>query len=367
MKPIGLGIIGCGGICSAYFGGARTYDFLNVVACADLVPEAARAAANEYGCEAISVDELLARDDIEIVINLTIPQVHAEIALRALKAGKHTHCEKPLAVTLEDGRKVVEAGKAAGLRVGCAPDTFLGSGIQTSRKLLDDGLIGRPIAGTAMLMCHGHESWHANPGFYYLLGGGPVFDMGPYYITALINLLGPARRVCASTQKTFETRTCTSEARNGDVLPVEVTTHVAGTVDFACGAVITMVMTFDVWRNKHTNIELYGTEGSMHIPDPNGFGGVVSTAVAADGYEWVEQPHTHGYEGSRCIGVADMAMAIEHKRPHRCSGELALHALEIMHAFDASSQTGRHVELQTTCERPAPLPVGLKEGELDAV
>jgi predicted dehydrogenase len=367
MKPVGVGIVGCGKICWAYFGGAQAYDFLNVVACADIVPEVAQTAADEYGCEAVSVDDLLARDDIEIVINLTIPVAHAEIALRTLEAGKHTHCEKPLAVTLEDGHKIVEAGKASGLRVGCAPDTFMGSGIQTCRKLLDDGLIGRPIAGTAFMMCHGHESWHPNPGFFYLPGGGPVFDMGPYYITALINLLGPARRVSASTQKTFETRTCTAEARNGEVLPVEVTTHVAGTIDFDCGAIITMVMTFDVWNHKHTNIEVYGTEGSMQIPDPNGFGGVVSTAVAADGNEWVEQAHTHGYEGSRCIGVADMAMAIEHGRPHRCSGELALHALEIMHAFDTSSQSGRHVELQTTCDRPAALPSGLNEGELDAV
>lgn len=366
MKQYGIGIIGCGKICWAYLGGAQPYDFLKIVACADINHEAAQAAADEYGCDAVSVDELLGRDDVDIVINLTIPEVHAEIALRALEAGKHTHCEKPLAVTFEDGQKVVETAKAKGLRVGCAPDTFMGSGGQLARKLLDDGVIGDPVAGTAFMLCHGHERWHPNPGFYYLRGGGPVFDMGPYYIHAFLNLLGPARRISASAKKTFETRTCTSEALDGTVLPVEVNTHLAGTVDFACGAVVTMVMSFDVWTHTHTCIEVYGTEGSMQVPDPNGFGGAVRTAVAADGNEWVDQAHVHGYEGSRCIGVADMAMAIEHDRPHRCNGELALHALEIMHAFETSSATGRHVELTTTCDRPAALPIGLEEGKLDA-
>jgi predicted dehydrogenase len=367
MQKTNIGIVGCGNISNAYFTGAKTFDILNVVACADVNMDAARAKAAEHGCLAVTVAELMARKDIEIVVNLTIPQAHAAIALQALEAGKHTHCEKPLAVSLAEGRKVIDTARARGLRVGCAPDTFFGGGIQTCRKLIDDGLIGAPVAGTAFMMCHGHESWHPNPAFYYLPGGGPMFDMGPYYITALLNLLGPARRVSAVTARTFPTRTCTSAARQGEVLPVEVSTHLAGTVEFVNGAIITIVMSFDVWSHHHTNIEIYGTRGSLQAPDPNGFGGPVhALSVAEPGAGWQERALTHGYTGGhRCIGVADMAYAIRSGRPHRCDGALAYHALEIMHAFDTSSQTGRHVMLESTCARPAALPLGLTPGQLD--
>jgi predicted dehydrogenase len=365
MNKYGLGIVGCGSISDAYFGGATDYEIIEVAACADIVPEAAQAKAEQHGCRAVSVDELLEDPAVDIVVNLTIPQVHAEIATRALEAGKHTHCEKPFALNVDDGRRVVELGREKNLRVGCAPDTFLGSGGQACRKLLDDGAIGDVVAGTAFMMCHGHESWHPNPGFYYLSGGGPMFDMGPYYITTLINMLGPARRVSASSKRTFEERVCTSEARKGEVLPVEVTTHLAGTIDFESGAIITMVMSFDIWAHHHTNIELYGTAGSMQVPDPNGFGGVVSVYKPGDPEGWTEQELMHGYEGCRCMGVADMAYAIESGRAHRCSGELALHALEIIAAFDLSSESGQAVELQNGCERPAALPTGLQAGTLD--
>ena len=364
MDSVGIGIVGCGSISSAYFSGAQPYSFLNVVACADLIPELAQAKGQEHGCEAVSVDEIFERDDVQIIVNLTVPQAHIEIATRALESGKHTHSEKPLAVSLEEGRTVVELAKAKGLRMGCAPDTFMGNGAQTCRKIIDEGQIGRPVAGTAFMLCHGHENWHHNPEFYYLPGGGPMMDMGPYYLHSLINLLGPARRVCASSQKTFEERVCTSEKRAGEILPVEVTTHLAGTIDFKCGAIITMVMSFDVWTHRHVNIEIYGSKGSLQIPDPNHFGGPVYVALEKENREWREHELTHGYDGSRCIGVADMAKAIHENRPHRCNGDLALHALEIMQAFDVSSETGRHVILTTDCERPEALPTGLAEGEL---
>ena len=355
MQKTNIGIVGCGNISDAYFGGAKSFEILNVVACADLNMETARAKAAQHGCAAVTVDELMARKDVEIVVNLTIPRAHAAVALQALESGKHTHCEKPFAVDLNDGRKVLATARARGLRVGCAPDTFFGGGHQTCRKLLDDGLIGKPVAGTAFMLCHGHESWHPNPGFYYLPGGGPMFDMGPYYITALLNLLGPARRVSAITARTFPTRPCTSAARQGDVIPVEVSTHLAGTVEFVSGAIITLVMSFDVWAHEHKHIELYGTRGSLQAPDPNCFDGPVrAMSVDEPGAAWQDRSLTHGYTGGhRCIGVADMAYA------------LAFHALEIMHAFDASSQSGRHVLLESTCERPAALPCGLAPGQLD--
>ena len=368
MKSFNLGIVGCGNISGAYFGGTqKTFNFLKVVACADLNMDVAHARADENGCDAVTVDELMRRDDIDIVINLTIPKAHTDIALQALASGKHTYSEKPFAVTLADGRRILEAADASGLRVGCAPDTFLGGGHQTCRKLLDDGAIGEAVAGTAFMMCHGHESWHPNPGFFYLEGGGPMFDMGPYYITALINLLGPARRVSAITQRTFPERICTTEALAGTKLPVEITTHLAGTIEFHNGAIITIVMSFDVWGHHHTNIEIYGTGGSLQEPDPNGFRGTVSTLLAADREAgWQDIPLSHAYEwAQRGIGVADMACAIQGGRPHRCDGKLAYHALEIMTAFDASSDSGQHVVLESSCERPAALPAGLSEGTLD--
>jgi len=368
MTTTGIGIVGCGSISGAYFGGTqKTFKHLKVMACADLDMDVARARAKENDCDAVTVDELMRRDDIDIVIKLTIPQAHADIALQALESGKHTHSEKPFAVTLAEGKQILEAAERTGLRVGCAPDTFLGGGHQTCRQLLDDGEIGKAIGGTAFMMCHGHESWHPNPGFYYLAGGGPMFDMGPYYITALINLLGPARRVSAYTRQTFSERTCTSEARAGTVIPVEVTTHLAGTIEFQNGAIITLVMSFDVWAHHHTNIEIYGTEGSLREPDPNGFAGVVSAVLGSSrDAGWQDIPLTRSYEWAhRGIGVADMACAIQSGRPHRCDGKLAYHALEIMSAFDASSESGRHIELESTCERPAALPTGLSEGELD--
>lgn len=355
-KPIGVGIIGCGKISQAYFIGIRLFQGIRIVACADLNAVAAEAKAAENGCQALGVDALLDHPDIDIVLNLTIPAAHAEVSRRILEAGMHVYSEKPLTVDLEDARAVLEKAAARGLRVGCAPDTFFGAGIQTCREWVDSGELGRITSGTAFLLSAGPESWHPNPGFYYLKGGGPVFDMAPYYLTALVYLLGPIQSVSAVTTKAHTERTATSEARMGEKLPVEVNTHASATLVFESGAVITAVFSFDVLAADHSPIQLYGTEGSIKIPDPNTFGGPVATCLRGD-REWTEHPLTRPYSGNtRGIGLADMAAALRQDRPHRASGTLAAHVLEVMHAFDRSSESGRRVAIQSCPEQPAALP-----------
>ena len=366
MSKTKVGIIGCGNISGIYFQAGKTFENLDIVACADLVLEKAQQRAQEFGvAKACTPEELLADDSIKIVINLTVPKAHAEVDLAALKAGKHVHAEKPLAVTREDGRRIMAAAKAKGLRVGSAPDTFLGGGIQTCRKLIDDGWIGKPVAATAFMMCRGHESWHPDPEFYYELGGGPMFDMGPYYLTAMVALMGPVRRVTGATGISFPERVITSKPKYGKHVKVETPTHVAGLLDFAGGAIGTIITTFDVWAAELPRIEIYGTEGSLSVPDPNGFGGPVK--IRRPGMQdWKEIPLAFGYaDNSRGIGVADMANAIQSGRPHRASGELAFHVLDIMCAIHEASAQGKHIELTSTCTSPAPLPMGLLPGRLD--
>ena len=237
--------------------------------------------------------------------------------------------------------------------------------MQTCRKLIDDGWIGQPVAATAFMLCHGHESWHPAPEFYYQVGGGPMFDMGPYYLTAMVALMGPVRRVTGSARITFPERTITSQPLYGKKVRVEVPTHIAGVLDFANGAIATLVTSFDVWHAEVPRIEIYGTEGSLSVPDPNGFGGPVRLRRAGAS-EWSEIPLTHGYtKNSRSIGVADMAYALRTHRPARASGELTVHVLDIMHAFHDASREGRHIEMASTCNCPAPLPLGLRDFTLD--
>jgi len=366
-QQVGLGIIGCGKISQAYFDGAKTFEVLKMVGCADLNMEAAKAKAEENGCQAMTVDQLLAHPGIDLVINLTIPAAHAAVSQRVLNAGKHVYCEKPLTVELEEAKAVLKLAGEKGLLVGCAPDTFLGAGHQTCRKLIDEGAIGRVVSGTAHMMGRGPEGWHPNPGFYYLKGGGPVLDMAPYYLTALVNLIGPVKRVCAMTSKAFEERTATCPERNGEILPVEVSTHASASLEFHSGAVISAVFSFDVPKHGHSPIELYGTEGSLKAPDPNTFGGPVALYRMSEADAgWQDQALSHSYaDNKRSIGAADMACSILTGRPYRASGLLAYHALEIMHAFEASSASGRFIEIESRPERPAALPTGLKEGRLD--
>ena len=365
MDTIKIGVIGCGAISGAYLTAAQKFPILEVVACADLLMDRARDKAAEFGIpKACTTAELLADPDIEIAVNLTIPKAHAEIALQSLHSGKSAYAEKPFAVSREEGRPVMELAAEKGLRVGCAPDTFLGSGGQTCRKLIDDGWIGKPMGCAAFMMGHGHETWHPDPEFYYKPGGGPMFDMGPYYLTALVNLLGPVERGTGSTTTTFPERLITSEPKFGTVVQVEVPTHVCGIMHFASGVVGTIVTSFDTWAAQLPCIEIYGTEGTLSVPDPNTFGGV--PRVWRRG-EWREFPLTHGYSDNyRSIGVADMAYALRSGRPHRASGEMAFHVLDIMQAFHDASDQGQWVELGSVCKRPAPLPMGLRDGELDA-
>ena len=366
MKPAKVGIVGCGNICGIYFQAGKTFDILDIVGCTDLVADRAQAKVTENGCKAYnSVDELVADDEIEIVLNLTIPNAHASVAFAAIEAGKSVYNEKPLAISREDGRKMLQMAETAGVKVGCAPDTFMGAGIQTCIKIIEDGLIGEPIAATAFMTCHGHETWHPDPEFFYKAGGGPMFDMGPYYLTALLAMMGPANRVTGSTKITFPERLITSAPKNGTKIIVDVPTHVAGIVDFSNGAVATIITSFDIWAANLPFIEIHGTKGSLSVPDPNGFGGEIKMRKAEDS-RWVDVALTHGYsDNSRGIGVADMAYALRTGRDHRASGKMAYHVLDIMHAFHDSSDAGRHIELESTCARPEPLPTGLWHGTLD--
>jgi predicted dehydrogenase len=366
MKKTKVGVIGCGNISGIYLEIGQTFEIMEIAAVADLIPERAQAQAAKYGIgRACSVDELLADPEIEIVINLTIPNAHAEVGLKAVQAGKSVYNEKPLTISREDACKLLETAEAKGVLVGGAPDTFLGGGLQTCRKLIDDGWIGEPVAATAFMLCHGHESWHPAPEFYYQMGGGPMFDMGPYYLTALVSLMGPVSRVTGSARITFAERTITSQPLYGKKVTVEVPTHVTGVLDFANGAIGTVVTSFDVWSAEVPRIEIYGTRGTLSVPDPNGFGGPVRlrTAGASD---WSEIPLSHGYAtNSRSLGVADMACALQSGRKHRANGEMAYHVLDIMHAIHDASKAGKHVQLESTCERPAPLPLGLMPGQLE--
>ena len=367
MSKTKVGIVGCGNISGIYLKNCtQVFRNLEVAACADLLVDRAKAKAEEFKVpKAGSVEELLADRDIKIVINLTIPKAHAAVAMQAVAAGKSVHNEKPLTITRADGQALLAAAKKKKVRVGCAPDTFMGAGIQTCRKLIDDGWIGEPVAATAFMTCHGHEGWHPDPEFYYKAGGGPMFDMGPYYVTALVALMGPVKRVTGSARATFAERTITSAPKFGTKITVDVPTHVAGVMDFANGAVATIITTFDVWAANLPRIEIYGTEGSLSVPDPNGFGGPVKVRRAG-AKDWSDVPLTHPYaENSRGIGVADMAAAIAAGRAHRASGELAYHVLDVMHAFHDASAAGKHVELASTCAKPAPLPMNLLPGEID--
>jgi len=357
MKPVKVGIIGCGNISGIYFQNTTKMASLEVIAAADLIAERVESKAKEFGVPNIyySGKELLTNPDVELVINLTTPPDHAGICLESLEAGKHVYVEKPLAITREDGQKIIDLAKSKNLLVGGAPDTFLGAGIQTCRKLIDDGWIGTPVAATAFMMCRGHESWHPDPEFYYKVGGGPMFDMGPYYLTALINLLGPIKRLSGSTRVTFPERTITSEGKYGTKIEVEVPTHIAGTMEFSSGAIGTIITTFDVWASDLPRIEIYGSEGTLSVPDPNTFGGPVRLKRAG-AEDWSEIPLSHGFaENSRGLGPADMAQAIREGRTHRANSELTYHVLEAMHGFHDASRDGRYYEMKSTCSRPAPM------------
>ena len=379
MSKIKMGVIGCGNISGIYLYNAYRFRNIELVALADLDVTRATGKIEEikskYNTDwklqgepklpaACAVDELLARKDIAMVLNLTVPKAHAAVALAALEAGKHTYHEKPFATNRADGQKILAAAKARNLRVGSAPDTFLGGGIQTCRKLIDDGWIGDVIGCTAFMTCPGHESWHPDPEFYYQVGGGPMFDMGPYYLTALVNLIGPVKRVSGMARASYATRTITSAKKAGKVINVETPTHLSTNLEFASGAIGTMIMSFDVYGANLPRIEIFGTRGSLSVPDPNGFGGEIKLKVGRG--DWSAVPLVFGYrENTRGLGVADMASAIATGRKHRASGDLAYHVLDVMAASLETAEQGKTVTLASTCEKPAALPLDLADGEID--
>lgn len=365
-KKARIGIIGAGVISGIYLEAPQKFPILENAAIADIDMARAKAKAEQYGVpKACTVEELLADPDIDIVINLTIPAVHAQVTLAALQAGKSVYGEKPLAVNREDGANLIKVAAEKGLRIGSAPDTFLGAGLQTCRKLIDDGWIGQPLAASGFMLSPGPERWHPDPEFFFQPGAGPLFDMGPYYITALVSLLGPINRVSGSAQAVRPERTIGSQPKFGNKIQVNTPTHVAGVLDFDGGVVATLITSFDVWSHALPPIEIYGTEGTLAVPDPNSFGGPVKVRRAGS-ETWSEIPLTFNYAAnSRGLGLADMATAIQSGRKHRASGDLAYHVLDTMQSILDASKEEKHIHLSSQVDRPAPLPLGLLPGILD--
>ncbi len=369
-RELGVGIIGCGNISTTYFSLAPLFKGLKVLACTDLNMNAAELRAEEYGVKAQTVDELLANDELDIIVNLTIPDAHYAVSKRILEAGKHVYSEKPLVLSLEAGEDLRRIANEKKLSVGCAPDTFLGGSHQLARKYIDEGGIGRVTSGTCHVMSPGMEMWHPNPDFFFLPGGGPVLDLGPYYIANLINLIGPVKRVAALTSMASETRTITSQPRAGEVIPVRTPTNIHALLEFENGATVTLSASWDVWSHRHGNMELYGTDGSLFVPDPNFFGGIVEASGRNKEIKPLEgwdhpfgidnQEHANGPRANyRTAGLADMAVAILEGRDARCSLDRALHGVDVMTSVLQSGAEGRFVDLSTTCTQPQAL--GIEE------
>lgn len=363
MEKLGIGIIGCGNISAAYLRLAPLFSSLEVRAIADLNHDAAAARAKEFAVRALSIEQLLAAEDLDIIVNLTIPDAHFAVTKSILEAGKHAYCEKPFVLTLAEGEQLRALAHARNLRVGSAPDTFLGGAHQQVRALIDNGSIGDVVAGTCHIMSHGMEHWHPNPDFFFLPGGGPLLDMGPYYITNLIQLIGPVKRVVALANAAFETRTILSQPRAGETIPVKTPTNIHALLAFENGATITLSASWDVWAHRHGPMELYGRRGSLLVPDPNFFGGKIEIAgtnrtfenVAPTGHPFAAPNQDGDLANYRGAGLADMASAIAAGREHRCSLELALHAVDVMTGILRSGETGTFIDMTTTCDRPAAL------------
>lgn len=381
MRKIKIGVIGCGTISRIYFENmANWHKVIKVAACADMFPEKAKAEAERFNIpKACSVEELLSDPEIDIAVNLTIPAAHTQINRTILEAGKHVYCEKPLSLNMEDAKKTLELARKKNLLIGCAPDTFLGAGLQACRKVIDDGRIGRPVSATANFTCHGPETWHPAPEFYYKKGAGPMMDMGPYYITALVALLGPIQRLNCFAEKSFDERMITSMPLKGKKIDVQVFTNYCGILKFQSGVIANVNMSFDIWLSNLPRLEIYGTEGTLIVSDPNMFGGPVKIlrgsnmldnvqdlsaeeAVAKmrslemhQFFKEVPLPYQPGKSNLRGLGVLDMAMALNENRRHRLNDELAYHVTEALTGFDISAKEGRTYEMTSTCKKPEPL------------
>ncbi|MDG1430639.1 MAG: Gfo/Idh/MocA family oxidoreductase [Paracoccaceae bacterium] len=359
---LGVGIIGCGNISAAYLQLAPLLKGYDIVAVADINMDNANARADEFGVRANTVEDLLASDDIYLVINLTIPAAHLEVSKAVLQAGKHVYSEKPFVLSLAEAQELGEVARANKVRIGSAPDTFMGASHQLARSLIDDGTIGTVTSGTAIVMSHGMEHWHPNPDFFFLKGGGPILDLGPYYICNLVQMLGPVQKVTSFTGAASATRTISNGPREGEAVPVETPTTIHALLSFESGAIITLLASWDVWTNDHPIMELYGTEGTMNVPDPNFFGGELSV-TERDG-EAVTKSWDHPFgipnfedvhANYRGAGLADMALSILAGTPHRCNDDLATHVVEVMTAVLEAGETGQVMNMKTTCDRPATL------------
>lgn len=373
-----IAMIGVGAISGIYLQNiTHTFRELELVGVCDLIPERAQKGVDyvkgeiEKGAKVrvpkIYKDMYEAFDDpeVELVLNITRPYEHFDVTKQALLHGKHVYSEKPLAVDMEEATELVALAKKQGLQLGGAPDTFMGAGIQTARQVIDSGMIGDPLGATCAMVCHGHETWHPDPEFYYKRGGGPMLDMGPYYVTALINLLGGVKGLMGRTKRTFEHRTITSAPKRGTDISVDVPTYVTGILDFDCGAVGTIFTTFDVYNQGQARLEIYGTKGTLICPDPNTFGGPIKLLRPEQG-ELMDMPLLFDYkENSRALGLADMAKALTDGRDFRASYKQTLHALEIMTGFEKASEQNRYIELTTHYERSAPMANNPIHGILD--
>lgn len=358
MQPTRIGIVGCGAISGIYCENLSKYPQTQIVAVADLIKEKAEAKAKEFNVpHVLPTQELINHPDVDIVLNITWPKAHFEVSQAALLAGKHVYSEKQLAIGQEEGNELVNLANSKNLRLGCAPDTVLGAGTQTCREFIDSGKLGQVIGAQAFMLGGGVETWHPNPTFYYQVGGGPLFDMGPYYLSSLVNLLGPIRRVAGLTQTSFPTRTVTSEPLAGTVLNVETPTHIHSLLEFESGCSAQLSTSFDVMSNPgYPNIDIFGSKGILRVPDPNTFGGEPMFRPKGS-EEWEPLPLTFGYsENSRGIGLLDMAIAIAENRPHRASGALANHVLQAMHAAHTSSLSGQFITLDSGNYKPELMP-----------
>jgi predicted dehydrogenase len=365
-RTLAVGIVGCGNISTTYFSLVPLFRGVEITACADIVPAAAEARAKEHGVRARTVDGLLDADDVDIVVNLTVPAAHYAVSRRALDAGKHVYSEKPFVLAVNDGLDLKARADRNGLRIGSAPDTFLGGAHQLGRALIDTGKLGTITGGTCFVMSHGMEHWHPNPDFFFQPGAGPILDVGPYYVTNLIQLIGPVKRVVALAATPQAFRTITNGPRHGERVPVGTPTTIHAVMEFTSGAVVTLAGSWDVWSHGHAPMELYGEDGTVFLPDPNFFGGDVRYTRGATLVDklpdWKHalgvpnQDRPNGMVANyRTAGLADMALSIMEGRPHRCSLDLSLHAIDVLTGILASCETGTPVAIQTRCERPAAL------------
>lgn len=361
-RPVGVGIVGCGNISRRYVTGMRRFGRLRLVGCADLIPELAEKLADEAGITAYpTIEELLADPAVEVVVNITPPVAHASVTVAALDAGKHVYVEKPIAARLADVAAMFDAAERNDRLLGSAPDTFLGSAGQTARAAIDRGAIGDPIGAVAFVTHSKAELWHPNPTFLFQPGGGPGLDLGPYYITELVNLLGPVRSVAGFSRIGAPIRTVTAPDRQVDSIEVTTPTHAGAVLRMASGVIVTMMLSFDAWDSRLPFIEVYGDRGTLSLPDPNGFDGDVSVRAHSDESWTVLDPVLSptgdaadmAVQMLRGFGVADLVDAID-GAPHRASGMLARHVLEVLEAIETSSRTSTVVEIVSTVERPEP-------------